>query len=393
MRRGVLLGLILLAGCGRAPEVPLKVWARPAAAPVATGGYGELLALGREIEAEAPTLLTRTGFYPVHIKSAARVCDPKLPRLERATDGPVATAHVPNAVEAIGPGRRGWRLMGRHLAWSVAADLEAGERKRAVERFGVATRFGFALTGGGAADVSLGLAVADEARRAIAPGLAKMDAPTLELLARQAEDALGDKPPLLNAVENEAANMRLLLQELQDAYAAGRLPEEAKALGGFVADDAAYVQGLSRAKAKAFFDALGEEIAGVEGELGADTALAAQYRTWEFVPKGSRGRMLRRAVLASAEPVLRMNDVTLARTRLLVAECRLRARVLRGQGTPRGLDEIGAGKYGDPFSGYPLVYRRNGREWQVYSVGTDGKDDGGESDAGGLAPDLRLERG
>ncbi|RYG62942.1 hypothetical protein EON77_21565 [bacterium] len=286
--------------------------------------------------------------------------------------------------------------MGRHLAWSLEDEIAAGKVRAAVDRYALATRFGFALTAGGAADLSLGLAIADDARRAIAPAIERMDAGTLDALADETEAALAKKPPLLAAVHNETANMRLLLQSLQDGYAAQRLPEEAKALGGFVADDAGYVQSLSREKAAVFFNGLGEEIDDLEKELGRDTTLAAPNRTWEFETKGMRGRMLRRAVLGGVEPILRMNDVTLARTRLLVAECRLRARVLRREGLPRRLEEIegddGKGVFGDPFSGYDLVYRRNGTEFSVYSVGADGKDDGGESDVGGLAPDLRLER-
>lgn len=387
------LGLAMaLAGCGRDTPPPMKVWAKPTEPPLPTGPFADLLALGREIESEVPGLLTRTEFFPAHRKRAGNVCAPKYARLSRAVQGDVGFVYTPRALDIGGAGRRGWRLMGRHLAWSLEADLAAGERRNAVGRLGVATRFGFAITGGGASDASLGLAIADEARRAIAPGIPKMDAATLDALAEETERALQHKPPLLTAVKNETANMRLLLQSLQDAYLTGRLSEEAKALGAFVADDAAYVQSLGSDKAATFFNGLGEEIDNLEKELGTDTALAAPNRTWRFESNASRGRMLRRAVLGAVEPILRMNDVTLARTRLLVAECRLRSRLLRGESLPRRLDEYGKGLFGDPFSGYDLVYRRNGKESAVYSVGADGKDDGGESDAGGLAPDLRLER-
>lgn len=393
-RRAVGLATVVLGlwGCGREAPPALKVWARPGSDPAPVGAFADLIAIGHELEAEAPGLLTRTEFFPAHRVRAAAVCAPKMTRLARAVGGEITFAYAPRALDLGGPGRRGWRLMGRHLAWSLEDDLAEGQRRRAVDRFGLATRFGFDLTGGGASDVSLGLAIADEARRAIAPGISKMDAEMLNLLAKEAEQALARKPPLLGAVKNETANMRLLLQSLQDAYAAGRLSEEVKVLGAFVADDAAYVQGLPRDKAATFFDGLGEEIDGLEKELGADTALAAPNRTWLFEAKGSRGRMLRRTLVGGVEPILRMNDLTLARTRLLIAECRLRARLLRGQALPRRLDEIGKGLFGDPFSGYDLVYRRNGKESAVYSVGADGKDDGGQSDVSGLAPDLRLER-
>lgn len=389
-----MVATLVLAGCGR-PAPPLKVWAAPIGAPVPSGAYAELLAIGNEVEAEAAPLLTRTEFFPKQRARAAAVCNPKMARLARAAKGDVDFAYAPRALDVASPGRRGWRLIGRHLAWSLEDEVKAGQLRAAVNRYGLATRFGFDLTGGGAADLSLGLAIADDARRTIAPAIDGMDASTLDALASEAEIALAHKPALMAAVRNETANMRLLLQRLQDAYASNRLPEEAKALGGFVADDAAYVQGLSSGKAAVFFNDLGEEIDDLEKELGRDTTLAAPNRTWEFESKGSRGRMLRRAVLGGVEPILSMNDVTLARTRLLIAQCRLRSRVLKGQALPRRLEEIagrgGKSAFADPFSGYDLVYRRNGKEFSVYSVGHDGKDDGGESDVGGLAPDLRLE--
>jgi hypothetical protein len=32
----------------------------------------------------------------------------------------------------------------------------------------------------------------------------------------------------------------------------------------------------------------------------------------------------------------------------------------------------------DPFSGRPLIYRPDGEGYQLYSIGPDGKDDGGQ---------------
>ncbi len=383
------------AGCRREREAALRTWAKPSPAPAPSPAFAELVAIGREAEAGAPGLLGRTQFFPGHRKTAGRVCGPLLARLARAQAGPLAFAYAPVGIDLGGPGRRGWRLLGREASWEIGDALAAGDAARAIGRYGVATRLGFDLTGGGAADASLGLAIADEARRGVVPGLARMDAGSLDALADAAEGALLRRPPLAGMVANEAANRRLLLQRLQDAWAAGRLVEEARAYGPAVADDAGRLASGSRREAAAYFAGVGEEIEGMERELAKDTTLAAPNRTWEPGKAPPRGRALRRAVTLGIEPILKMNDATLARTRLLVAECRLRARAKRGLALPRSLGEIagGAGELEDPFSGYGLVYRRDGKEWAVYSVGADGKDDGGESDASGLAPDLRLERG
>ncbi|MES4792950.1 MAG: hypothetical protein C4321_08145 [Chloroflexota bacterium] len=102
--------------------------------------------------------------------------------------------------------------------------------------------------------------------------------------------------------------------------------------------------------------------------------------------------MFRRAIVGGLDALLGMNDATLARTRLLVAECRLRALPLRGQALPARLKEICPRTRTDPYSGEDLIYRRDGKEWAVYSVGANLKDDGGQTDAANTAPDLRLER-
>ena len=39
----------------------------------------------------------------------------------------------------------------------------------------------------------------------------------------------------------------------------------------------------------------------------------------------------------------------------------------------------------DPFSGRPLIYRLQGKNWLLYSVGLDRSDDGGKPAGGGLS--------
>jgi hypothetical protein len=43
----------------------------------------------------------------------------------------------------------------------------------------------------------------------------------------------------------------------------------------------------------------------------------------------------------------------------------------------------------DPFSGRPMVYRQQGSNWLLYSVGEDGVDDGGESVADSVPGTVR----
>ncbi len=76
------------------------------------------------------------------------------------------------------------------------------------------------------------------------------------------------------------------------------------------------------------------------------------------------------------------HNLMVARLRLLTTELALRC-YQSGQGhAPERLDQL-VPKYlqhapSDPFNGQPLIYRAQGTNWLLYSVGPDGVDDGGK---------------
>ncbi|MGO8928674.1 MAG: hypothetical protein ACLQU3_17535 [Limisphaerales bacterium] len=93
-----------------------------------------------------------------------------------------------------------------------------------------------------------------------------------------------------------------------------------------------------------------------------------------------------RQVMQRAETI---HKTMVARERLLAAELALRCYQSEQGHPPARLDEL-TPKYlshmpEDPFSGKPLVYRAQGTNWLLYSVGPDGVDDGGKPIGRGLA--------
>ncbi len=89
---------------------------------------------------------------------------------------------------------------------------------------------------------------------------------------------------------------------------------------------------------------------------------------------------------------------TRTRRRLMVAHLLLREYYLREGRYPDSLEPLNLQELGiDPFSGRPFIYRLSGERYLLYSVGADGKDDGGHNPALGEsdeAPrDLFLIRG
>ncbi len=69
---------------------------------------------------------------------------------------------------------------------------------------------------------------------------------------------------------------------------------------------------------------------------------------------------------------------TRVRRRLMTAHLLLRIYYLRERRYPSSLDELRLGELAiDPFSGHPLIYRLDGERYLLYSVGFNGRDDGG----------------
>jgi hypothetical protein len=83
------------------------------------------------------------------------------------------------------------------------------------------------------------------------------------------------------------------------------------------------------------------------------------------------------------------HKTVVAHERLLAAELALRCYLSEQGHPPARLDDLVTNYLShvpqDPFSGQPLVYRAQGTNWLLYSVGSDGVDDGGKPVGRGLA--------
>jgi hypothetical protein len=85
---------------------------------------------------------------------------------------------------------------------------------------------------------------------------------------------------------------------------------------------------------------------------------------------------------------------TRTRRRLMVAHLLLRAYRLREGRYPDSLEPLDLQELAiDPFSGRPFIYRLSGARYLLYSVGADGKDDGGHNPNDEYPRDLFLIRG
>jgi hypothetical protein len=297
------------------------------------------------------------------------------------------------------PHERGWRLIGRDLVWKIQAAIQAGDFAQAVAAANVATKFGFDISGGGATDASLGLAIVNEARQAIAPALDRMDATQLGSLAAGVTRALADRPSVKQTIEHEHENMLMGVQAVQDAYRSERFDDLGKELGPDARGAIEFLQALrgkDATKRPQYFQAFADDADEEVNYMNAVAEMPVAKRTTVAEAKPGKGdrpwKKFSKEFFSSLRPLLQMQDESLARTRLLILEASILQQVKSSGSAPKDLSQFPADLRTDPYSGQSFIYGADGADYHVYSVGADFRDDGGESDETFTIPDLRLEK-
>ena len=300
------------------------------------------------------------------------------------------------------PARAGWAKLGRALAWTVADAVKAGDWERAARWTKVGLVFGYDLTGGSSLDAATGLAVADGVRTELAKGVPAMSAPALESVSKSAREALLRLPSVENTVKADYDNELAALESLQTAYRnrkSSGLDKVSDQVYKDGKDAVAYLNRMGEDERPKYFEGLHNEIVQTmafrrttllktdgahlgEALKGRNDDLAkVNYRPW---------RQLLPHYFGSFEVYLPQRELSIARTRILVLTCLAQAEVKSKGKAPELYHQIAGDVTIDPYSGRPFGYAHAGTDFNVYSVGVDGRDDGGDSDNSGMRPDLRL---
>lgn len=388
-----------LLGCrsSREPSYPKliedpKPYVPSAGTSNAFDGYARAALMAEQAD---PKNVARTNFTPGQRAAA-------LSRTARAVELVASSTRLkcefeyrpPLPFEAP-PYQQGWLLIGRVFAWRIEDAGRAAQYDTLARNLALATRFGYDLTGGGASDVSLGCSIVDRARSAAAPFLGKMGAGQLNRLAASVEAALNARPQLEQAVDNEGAAMLRAVQFVQDCYAKQNFEPLREGLGPEVRDAIQYLRELRSkddAERIAYFDRFAQEAREETVSVRAAAALPTAQRAAPPVPAYEERPWRRFAKhFFSVRGVLPTYDRTLARTRLLVLKAGVLAQVKASKVAPSNLGKFDADTRTDPYSGKPFVYRADGADFKLYSVGENLRDDGGQTDAANLSPDLLLE--
>ena len=396
--RKSLVLVVLLAGChGKPPPAP-KTYAPPPApyVPNPAGGnaFDAYVMAAGEAEAAVATLnyapLRRTFFSPKQRETLLQALSPALRRIA-AAKGPCDFRYVPARPGDAPPSRAAWRLLGRAFRWRIDDDLAAPSVQDAVGHAALALRFANDLCGGGPADRTLGVEIAEDVRTAVLPALARLDKAGLHRLADAVKAALVRRPPLDQTLANADADMALALQTLQEAM---RSKDYAriKADLGREFRDLDSLDDLSESKRAALLDGLDADRRRLSAAWRAAARLPAARRA-ELLDVKLRGDKTRRAFARHyflvGKPLLSIEDRAVARLRLLVLEAELRRVVLLRRRAPASLAAVRPPWATDPYTGRTFGYQPDGAEFRVYSVGANLKDDLGDTDPAGLEPDIR----
>ena len=397
-RKTLLPFALLLAGCHRSVAPPLPTYATVPTPYVPNSGGGNAfdayVLAGAETEVAVSAFkykpLGRTFFTPGQRKALLKALAPALRRVA-STHSPCDFRYVPVRPGGPIPGRAAWRLLGRAMRWRIDDALAAGSARNAVEEAAVALRFGNDLCGGGPADRTLGVEIANDARLAVLPALARLDADGLRRLAEATKAALRRRPGLEKSLANGQDDIALAMQTLVEAV---RTDDYGSLKGDFGRDfrDLAGIREMNAEKQAALFTGL---------EANRDR-FAAAWRSAAALPASRRAKALdvklsgdkaqktfARHYFLIGRPLLAIEDRSVARLRLLILEAELRRAVVSRKAAPASLDRVQKPWGIDPYNGRTFGYQPDGAEFRVYSVGENLKDDLGDTDAAGLDPDIR----
>ena len=400
------LAALFTSGCHLGQSAPFESYGQRAQllatplAPVQPGApdtFAVLVKAAQEAEIKAPNATKNTTFAPATQKLLKLNLADAVTSVRVQASLPVNFQFKAREPFETPPNQKGWRILGRIMVWTEQSAAAMKDYNKAIGCAVDATGFGFGLTSGGATDAALGLTIADESRRAIANSLEDMTPEQLDALATGYERALASKPTLQAAIKHEHQNMLMAVQYVQDCYARNDFKVLKDTLGSDIREAITYLEDMKpddNNKRPAYFEGFYNEAEQESSYLDKACLLPARKRQEPTLAEGKRPwRRFSQRFFQTGRPLMAMNDATLARTRMLVITARLLAMEKRNQPIPAELNKFDARLRQDPFSGYPFVYHAQGSHFRLYSVGSDFKDDGGETDAETfMSPDLALER-
>lgn len=391
-----LLIAFALSGCAQKAEIPFEQFSPEYEAYVPQPGSGNAYdgyLIAAKAAAESTAEFADQASFRDHEKTKyIQLSRNAVNQAIQASRNPCRIEFRPSDPFLPRPSHQGLTTIGRALAWRIERALAAGNSGEAANLAAVAFKIGTDLTGGDVQDALLGHWIVGEARNALAPALAKMNAGSLTTLGNRTLEIISNRPSTVDTLNHEEASMLAGVQFVQDAYQRKDFELMRTAMYKEVRPAMEYLQSLNPDDRPAYFRGFASE-AKARVDHAKKQLLVARPERKEFEIDDRAQRPWKRfaeQLFDTLGPFVRSDEIYVARTRLFGLTCLALAAGKSTGEAPADLLEASAENALDPFTGRPFIYRRAGREFRLYSVGEDMRDDGGESDETGRTPDLLL---
>jgi len=391
---------LALSGCQNSSPPPLAPIAEPArpvvAQPSSENAFDHYLLAAQQAARLPKEKLFAETYTPGLRKAVLNDLKEPLAQLIKGTRKRCEWRYEPPAYLEPIPEMAGYQILAKALTWQIEAAVKERAYGRALDLYLIAAKFGTDMSGGASFEAVTGFAIIDQARQALAPALPEMSPQGLQRLALAQTAILRNAPTAQQVLDHELQAMKSALQAYQDAFAKGTTKDLSKKLGFGGDAIVAQLDALSKESPEnrqKFFGNLTKEAEAEILDLRARAAKPTRERA-EYPDLGAGGRpywRIARAALRGGRVYLEARDYSLAWGRLLVAYSQSMARLKKTGTAPTDLAGIAAPIRLDPFTGRNLIYRAQGSDFLVYSVGSNLRDDGGSTDESFRAPDLRLE--
>jgi len=384
-----------LYGCSnKAPEIPYEQIDVPGPTRVTLSGrnaFDGYVSLAKDA-ARLDAIVRDTNNKGEVRRDAKAKIDTLLPQLAQVTNRRCQFIFEPTPPFGVRRNHIGWNALGEALVERVEDAVDESDWDSAVHWTVVATTFGFDLCGGSLRDSSLGFGVVNSVRKKIVSHLGELSGVQLNALSDGLAEALSRMPDGELTLEHEGYEMLLAMKTLQDAHKEGTLGEFADSFSGRSKRTVLSLEELDDAERSEFFRALVAERKSVLDQLVEQVNSAGAHRERiNYSDESSSVKLMTAHFFSSGDPWLAQRDRTVARSRLFALSAAIKAYDARNGSVPRTLSEISKKLNVDPFTNDSFGYMSLGRGFKIYSYGSDGMDDRGDSNNDRLSPDLLLE--
>ncbi len=398
-RMSMLIGaavVCVLTGCHHPPAAPFETFSVRSASAETAGDptFAAYVLAAKQAASAEPKLTERIRLLPSEERKLGLQLDPAIATIVARAGKVGVLPKRPTSPSEARPQLRAWALILRGITDKLDRSIHEGKLDDVVRLTVAGTQFAVALTGGCMEDASVGFAGIDSIRRTVLPHLPTMGAGQLNQLSQGLEVALRSRPNPSLTLDQELAQMLECVDFIQDKFARQKEDDLVEQLGTG-AEEAVRalkeIRGKSDTERVAYFRELADDARRRTDRVRKLLDVRAADRKREKDPNRKKPwAFFARNFFGAIDQLPALQDRFLARTRLFALQARIYSRIKVDRRAPANIASISDVLRIDPYTGKTLNYRAAGVDFQLYSAGEDGKDDGGTTDAEGLSPDIVL---